>query len=174
MIFGDDNFDIEGIAEYLDETVQGRSYGVAELFWEKVSERTPVDTGRARSNWNLSEESKVDWRSYPEYEDLKKIDWPRGRDMRYPRRGRKGRFSVRRGSQDIVITNITEYIEALENGWSKQAPNGMVAVTVAEFKAMYDNPNYKPYSGKLAAGYTSPRYEEQERKKKSRRRRKTS
>lgn len=33
----------------------------------------------------------------------------------------------------IYITNNLPYIEPLENGWSSQAPTGMVKTTVAEF-----------------------------------------
>jgi hypothetical protein len=38
------------------------------------------------------------------------------------------------GEGSAFITNNLPYIERLEEGWSTQAPAGMVAVTVAEFR----------------------------------------
>lgn len=36
------------------------------------------------------------------------------------------------------LTNNLPYAERLEKGWSKQAPNGMVALTVVEFQQFVD------------------------------------
>jgi len=38
-----------------------------------------------------------------------------------------------------VITNNLPYAQRLEDGWSQQAPVGMVGVTVREFSAMVEN-----------------------------------
>jgi hypothetical protein len=37
----------------------------------------------------------------------------------------------------VFITNPLDYMDALENGWSKQAPQGMVAQAVANISAKY-------------------------------------
>ena len=37
----------------------------------------------------------------------------------------------------VYITNNVIYVLYLEDGWSKQAPSGMVAVTVEELRAMF-------------------------------------
>jgi len=37
--------------------------------------------------------------------------------------------------RQIFIVNGLPYINRLENGWSQQAPNGMVAITLAELPA---------------------------------------
>lgn len=41
-------------------------------------------------------------------------------------------FSAIDGSQQIFILNNVEYIEALEEGHSQQAPAGMVRISIAE------------------------------------------
>jgi hypothetical protein len=43
------------------------------------------------------------------------------------------------GTTAIFITSNLPYMEALENGHSGQAPNGMVRITVAEIAAEIDS-----------------------------------
>jgi len=87
----------------------------------RLVQRTPVLTGRARSNWQVTigqpSESQVG------------IDTATG--------------TVTRGTaalaqlppyQIVWISNNVPYIQKLEMGSSKQAPAGMVAVTVAELQ----------------------------------------
>jgi len=71
--------------------------------------KTPVDTGDARSSWNITED---------------KIDTSIKDKIR-------GNIS---GKKDVYITNSINYILKLENGSSKQAPKGMVGLTINEFK----------------------------------------
>lgn len=66
---------------------------VLDIF-SSIQIRTPVDTGRARGNWQVE-------------------------------------FN---GPQSATISNNLPYIERLENGWSQQAPAGMVRVTLSEFE----------------------------------------
>ncbi|MDU9398031.1 hypothetical protein [Pseudomonas sp. zfem003] len=40
------------------------------------------------------------------------------------------------GVGSIYLMNNVPYAQRLENGWSQQAPNGMVRITVVEFQAM--------------------------------------
>jgi hypothetical protein len=40
--------------------------------------------------------------------------------------------------KSVFITNCAPYADAVENGSSKQAPSGMVAITVAEFGAIVE------------------------------------
>lgn len=102
-----------------------RKIGI-DLFSRTV-ERTPVDTGRARANWNVSigtanlatseatdkggEATKARIRNTLH-------DWKQG---------------------DIYLMNSLPYIRRLEyDGWSGQAPQGMVRITVAEFQTFVD------------------------------------
>jgi len=89
--------------------------------------RTPVRTGRARANWNVGVD-KIDRSNNPE-----KFD-------------KSGRAAIQEGQATILadfkagdrafITNSLPYIPPLENGSSKQAPEGMVKVTAAEMRPL--------------------------------------
>jgi len=92
--------------------------------FKSVVLRTPVDTGRARGNWLLTigtpAKSTVD------------------------RKDKAGSLTIQsavvaakkaNSEQSVYITNNVSYIKALENGKSKQAPSGMVAVTMASIEA---------------------------------------
>ena len=90
--------------------------------YARIVDRTPVDTGRARASWqfgiNTEPQGKVpegDYRSQisgivaetvSEIEAAPAAVW--------------------------FIANNLDYIEALEAGWSKQAPAGMVSLTLRE------------------------------------------
>lgn len=94
--------------------------------FSRVILRTPVDTGRARANWQCTMGSPAD--GVLEAEDKSGAEaMARARDV-----------SVGIGTDDrsIFLTNNLLYIEALENGHSGQAPQGMVAITVAEFEGL--------------------------------------
>lgn len=88
---------------------------------------TPVDTGRARGNWFPSVDNPVTT------VDLASTD-------------KSGAGSVQRATAFIAmspightvwLSNNLDYIEKLENGSSKQAPNGMVAMNMARIVAHY-------------------------------------
>lgn len=44
----------------------------------------------------------------------------------------QSRWTMTVSERDFLITNDAPYISYLENGWSQQAPNGMVALTMNE------------------------------------------
>ena len=74
-----------------------------------VIRRTPVDTGHARGQWQV------------------------GRSLHHsPGKGDTDASWVKAGDT-IFISNNTEYILPLEYGRSKQAPHGMVRVSVQMF-----------------------------------------
>jgi hypothetical protein len=78
------------------ENTSGLSTDKFEMFCEeifnRIVERTPVDTGACQAAWEISFES----------------------------------------DSLCIIYNDTPYVSFLEDGHSKQAPNGMVAKTLAE------------------------------------------
>ena len=118
----------------IDKTVRG---AVLEMFGEIVR-RTPVGNpslwqndapagytgGRLRGNWQVQ-------RRTPNYSTLEIED-------------AGGSATIGRGSQEInqfdmedkvlYITNNLPYAERVENGWSKQAPSGMMRTTVEAFR----------------------------------------
>jgi hypothetical protein len=86
---------------------------------QKAVEKTPVDTGRARASWNVSEE-KVDGSVKPEG------------SYGVPPATPVGALS---GEKVIYISNNLPYIVPLEYGHSSQAPKGMAALALAEVMA---------------------------------------
>lgn len=92
---------------------------------QRLVNRSPVDTGRFRGNWQFGVASvNTDTSSSPDSSGAGSI----GRIMR-------GLSTVASG-QKIFVTNSLPYARRLEYGWSKQAPGGMVRLTVAEFKSV--------------------------------------
>lgn len=100
--------------------------------WNKITLRTPVDTGAARRSWQLG------------------IGQP---DTNVPASNAKGTGAYKNdstpptnprldlpsavidGTKTVFITSSLGYIEALEEGNSKQAPAGMVQISIAEVQA---------------------------------------
>lgn len=87
--------------------------------------RTPVDTGRARANWNTT----IGSANYAVSESFDKA----GASTIAKAAARLSGF---RCGPSIWISNGLPYIGELEKGSSKQAPAGMVAITVAEFNGL--------------------------------------
>jgi len=94
--------------------------------WKEIISRTPVDTGRARANWQLDE----NYSATSTFKDF-------GKSSGTPKTGTPPPYGS--GPHDPVIPDISPahayeifnnlvYIERLEQGHSKQsAPNAMVA-----------------------------------------------
>lgn len=89
---------------------------------------SPVDTGRFRGNWNVA------------FGYIDPLTTP-SRDLT----GGKTKERIRvllngwPAGSDIFFTNSLPYAIPLEYGSSKQAPLGMVRVTVTEFQTYVDN-----------------------------------
>lgn len=120
----DDEFD-EGVDLALTRSKLATRKVALEVF-RGVIMMTPVDTGRARANWQASIGS-------PERGPIDETD--------------KGGGTTVSKAVDVVkqwdfehgptcLTNNLPYIERLEDGWSGQAPAGMVAVTIARFDGL--------------------------------------
>jgi hypothetical protein len=94
---------------------------------QKIVKRTPVKTGRARANWVVTRSAFYagHW--------FKKTDKD-GSDTIA-----KGWRVINRMSayENCYIQNNLPYAERLENGWSKQAPHGMVKITLYELAEKY-------------------------------------
>lgn len=85
--------------------------------------RSPVDTGRFRSNWFYSLGS-----ADPTITGAVGAASLQG----------AGDLPTKAAGQVHWIQNNLPYAQRLEGGWSKQAPNGMVALTVIEFEGIVD------------------------------------
>lgn len=105
--------------------------------YSSIVKKTPVDTGRARANWNISV-GNVDSSIT---EETKKSGLKHKESEINPS-----------GDESIFISNNLPYITTLEyggyskksktgktvNGYSKQAPNGMVGVTLANNENIFN------------------------------------
>lgn len=112
-----DNF----INEAIPEAVADLQRTVALEILTGVVLKTPVDTGRARGGWTLTLDAPVF--------DLSESDIPRDPTGRII-----AGAAVLRNLKPFSVTyvqNNVPYIVALEDGHSRQAPGGMVAVTIA-------------------------------------------
>jgi hypothetical protein len=82
---------------------------------------TPVDTGRARANWTINVNG-------PDASTTQGTDLSGSQTI-----AKIASYNVQAGGV-YFITNSLPYINRLETGWSKQAPNGMVRITAARFQ----------------------------------------
>lgn len=87
---------------------------------------TPVDTGRARGNWQVSANTA----KYSEIDRTSK-NWSSVVANELQNIGKLG--------DTVHITNNLPYIERLEYGYSGQAPEGMVRKTLARIRALIAN-----------------------------------
>ena len=106
--------------------------------YSSIVKKTPVDTGRARGNWNVSvgsPDTSITENTQPKFKSAESLPNPNG-------------------DESMFISNNLDYIEKLEyggypnppkggkgktvNGFSKQAPNGMVGVTLANNENIFN------------------------------------
>lgn len=110
---------LKTVSEKAENVVRATAQGLG----DNIREMSPVDTGRFKNNWITALES---------------VD--RSADARADAVGGASASSLRsalakwKPGQTIYITNSLPYAYRLEyEGWSRQAPAGMVRVTVANF-----------------------------------------
>lgn len=96
-----------------------------------ITKRTPVDTGFARASWTVgfgrTLASKLDRPKFI----LDPNSRERARSLNEAQLSRLRAKKIRPYSL-VVIANFASYSPLLEDGSSRQAPRGMVAVTLAE------------------------------------------
>lgn len=95
-----------------------------------VVQKSPVDTGRFKGNWNLSIGSA-------DNSTTQTVDTGGGATIARANTAISA-YSQIDGFPAIVISNNLPYGPRLEGGYSGQAPNGMVALTIAEIQARFD------------------------------------
>ena len=123
------------------KNVQIRNVRKAYAFalYSSIVKKTPVDTGRARGNWNITvgvDDYTQTENKTPRFQGVDQVPEPRG-------------------DETIYISNNLPYITKLEyggypnppkkgsgktvNGYSKQAPEGMVGVTLANNENIFNS-----------------------------------
>lgn len=99
----------------------------------RIIMRTPVRRGMARGNWQATIGA-------PALGALDRAD-PGGARAGAELNSVVGKWEVVQGAS-FFFTNNLPYIGRLESGYSKQAPTGMVAVTMAEFGGIVDDASW--------------------------------
>lgn len=95
----------------------------------RIALKMPVDTGRARGNWQVGIDSSNE-NEVANAEDKSVADIMQDVQLAISQ--------VKRVGQTVILFNNVPYIIYLEQGHSKaQAPNGMVAITVEELSGMF-------------------------------------
>lgn len=111
-----------------DEKISDAISLIAMFCLRGIVRKSPVDTGRFRSNWQVS-------KNVPRTTQL---NLTKETQAAIIARGQRTieTFDLKNDSM-IIIQNNLPYANRLENGWSKQAPNGMVGLTVNEAAQRY-------------------------------------
>lgn len=119
-----------GLDEFIDKTVPEAvvklKREIAIVVLEGVVLKSPVDTGYFRAQWTVSIGRAADG-TIEQFDPTGAPTITRGLAV----------ISQAGPGDDIHISNATVYGPRLEDGWSQQAPQGMVALTVAEVRALY-------------------------------------
>lgn len=111
-----------------DEKISDAISLIAMFCLRGIVRKSPVDTGRFRSNWQVS-------KNVPRTTQLNLTKETQAATIARGQRTIET-FDLKNDSM-IIIQNNLPYANRLENGWSKQAPNGMVGLTVNEAAQRY-------------------------------------
>ena len=95
-----------------------------EILYRSVFDRTPVNTGNAKSNWNCSINT-------PDLTCRGSADLDPGKAS--------AAFAGAKPGDTLYITNTTPYILELEKGHSSQAPDGMAAGALRDCAAQIES-----------------------------------
>lgn len=93
--------------------------------YKRLTLKSPVKTGRFRANWGINFETPfvdID-------ETLRRKDWKWRNALNVSKIN-----SFSEANTQIWICNNMPYANRLEYGWSQQAPNGMVSITLLEME----------------------------------------
>ncbi len=102
-----------------------------------VVEKTPVDTGRARGNWQVSVNGSAGNTTIERNDQSGPAEATLAPGLSTAVDAGLAALAGVKPFSTVVIYNNVEYIAALEHGHSKQAPHGMVALTIAEVQAQF-------------------------------------
>jgi len=123
--------DLEG---KLDLFVQG----VVSTLFNEVQERTPVDTGFARANWQGGLFGLIPTPAISASAAKANPEAGRAAAQRRQQENQATVVQVARAGAVLELSNNAEYIQALEDGWSQKAPEGMVKVTLLNAQQTVD------------------------------------
>lgn len=135
MSLGDFARRINILARVVDKNINDTVKWCALAIDQTVVLATPVDTGRARSNWRVSLGEPIRTVIEP-YSPLASGNDPSkiGENSNAAAALAQGRevISRRKPEQEIYISNNVNYIERLNAGWSAQAEAGFVQQAIID------------------------------------------
>lgn len=121
------NREIERIGKTLPaESIVAYHKKICLEFLARVIDKTPVDTGRARGNWQVTVNAKSS-ASLDVTDKTGDATFAHG----------VGNLSALPPYAIVWVANHVHYISFLEEGTSQQAPDGMVKLTLNEMKLKY-------------------------------------
>lgn len=123
--FGQFRIDLGRFAKTVGEKHTGLVKKVVLDVLDRVVKKSPVDTGRFKGNWNVGV-------GRPDLETTDRCDKSGNETLS---RGETQVSRIETGEVVVYVTNNLDYAKSLENGHSKQAPAGVLGVTVAEIRA---------------------------------------
>jgi hypothetical protein len=124
--------DLRAFAEQIDADLDQVVRKTAIDLYGKVVERTPVDTGRARANWNISTDS-------PDFTTTDAGQYPEMQNNAALTAATKAERVLGQGDVRVVwIANGLPYINRLNHGHSQQAPSAFVETAITEVEAEID------------------------------------
>jgi len=100
-----------------------------------VIQKTPVDKGRARGNWQASTGAPIT-SAIENPGTSPSSDSPPSADEAA---AIEAAIRELKGDESIFIMNNVAYILRLENGWSDQAPSGMVKTTLRAYPGIVED-----------------------------------
>jgi len=119
---------LKEFAESIDVKVETVVRKISLQAFNGIVLKTPVDTGRARASWVIGINRPLDSPNFPEDREMSAAEAQTIANRQLATLGRLKPYET------VFISNSLPYIETLEDGSSKQAPSGMVAVTIAEIE----------------------------------------
>jgi len=120
-----------GIADYVDGSFEKVVRKACIDLYRAIVEKTPVKFGRAKASWSLATSHASDVHDNEDGYSFNEIDQIIQENV--------SGFKLSVHDSTVFIYNNIEYIEYLENGTSKQAPAGMVSISLVEFETFFNN-----------------------------------
>jgi hypothetical protein len=125
MAIGNFTLDIQRFVDKAKGNIDLVVRKIALDMFSRVIMKSPVDTGRFKGNWQVAIGSippgEIELKDKSGEVVIEKVT--------------AATLNLKAGDIIYLVNNLA-YARALEYGWSKQAPSGMVRLTVGEFGAV--------------------------------------
>ena len=130
---GNFSLDLQAFAKQAGEHVELVIKKTALDVFSSLVQKSPVDTGRFRGNWQVGIGS-INNNVNSSADVLKQHSPPNAENIN------KAQAALSKYTNQIIyISNSLPYAQRLEDGYSKQAPVGMVRLTLIEFDTFIKN-----------------------------------